>query len=367
MHRVSHQELFTGAETIVRALGAPEETATEVVDHLVRADLCGHGSHGVRMLPMYAELIEEEILIPDASPDITELGPSHIQVDGRGCFGQVAGAAGIDRAIELAQDRVVTVGISNTTHLGRIGEYGERAANAGKLLVALVNAISPPGPDHVAPVGSTQGRLGTNPICFAIPTFDAIPHPVVADMATSQVAMGKIRRRAAVGDSLEPEWTSTPSHEPVADPERFQEGEDVVLPIGGRTTGHKGFALGTIAELFAGIVSDSKVSGQSEPEIGNHAVFFVADPTLFTTPGAIEDRVRAFDEFIQSTDQSNASTGKTTFGDRPMLPGAPEHKKSKTHETEGIPMPAADLRTLYELAEALGTESEVPDAWEHPD
>jgi len=76
---------------------------------------------------------------------------------------------------------VAVVGVREAAHLGRIGAFADRVANEGFLFVALVSI---PGNMPVAPPGTAQRQFGTNPVAFGVPTFDALPYPVVLDMAT---------------------------------------------------------------------------------------------------------------------------------------------------------------------------------------
>jgi len=364
MFTVDDATLQAVGETVIEALGATPDIARDVADHLVDADRRGHGSHGVRMIPIYASLIEEGELVPDATPTTNALVDGCVSVDGRRSFGQVAGRVAVDRAIEEAAGGLSLVGVGNTTHLGRIGRYGERAAEAGMLFVALVNVPETGGEGPVAPLGSTAGGLGTNPLCFAVPPFDALPHPVVVDVASSQVAIGKVRRAAASGTELEPEWTTDPNGEPVTDPEAYFEGDGVLLPLGGRTTGHKGFGLAVAAELFGSLVGDGFISGQSDIDWGNHAAFFVADPTVFSDRNAIEDRLDAFAAHLQEFEYDEAiGTGKSSRSDRGALPGWPEYRSDEKRRREGVPMPDDDLTELARLAREHGVGDVIPSAW----
>jgi len=364
MIRVDHAELQAVSETILEALGAGGDVARDVATHLVDADLRGHGSHGVRMLDIYASLVDDGVLVPDATPTVATLAPGCTAVDGRRGFGQVAGRVAVERGIDRAEGGVSLVGISGTTHLGRIGTYGERAAEAGMLFAALVNVPLTGDTGPVAPLGSTRGRLGTNPLCFAVPNFDAVEHPVVVDMATSQVAIGKIRRAAVSGEAIDPEWATTPDGEPITDAETYYEDDGVLLPLGGRSTGHKGFALAVAAELFGAIVGDGHVSGQPDIEWGNAGAFLVADPTVFSAREAIEDQLSAFADHLRESEYTDAiDAGKSTREDRGVLPGWSEYRVAETNRRKGVPIPRGDLATLAALATDRGAGDVVPGDW----
>jgi uncharacterized oxidoreductase len=345
--RIPRDVLEEFVDQLLQSLGAPRPQAETVTSHLVRADLRGHGSHGVRLLPTYAAKIEEGQIVPDATPSITEAS-TVLQAVGDGAFGQYTGAEATETAIERAAEvGWAFVGIRDGGHLGRIGEYAEQAAEAGFLFAALVNG---PRERPVAPAGSDRIRLCTNPIAFGVPTFDALPYPVVLDIATSQVALGKIKRRRAAGVSMPSEWAITPDGEPITDPEKFYEDDGRLLPVGGRSTGHKGYGLAVVAELFATVVGGGPVLGNREENWGNGAAFVVLDPTLVTSRCDVRRRVTTLAEHLKEG------------GEDVLLPGEPEHRTASRNLERGVPLPDADARALRETALKNGVaSSEIPE------
>ena len=114
-----------------------------------------------------------------------------IRVDGGFGFGQVIGREACDMAIErVRQTGVVCLGVRNAHHLGRIGHYGERCAEAGLVSVHFVNVVG--HEPQVSPFAGRERRMTTNPFCVAIPR-GAEQAPLVLDMATSAIALGKVR------------------------------------------------------------------------------------------------------------------------------------------------------------------------------
>src|SRR5687768_8339066 len=49
---------------IARAMGSDAGEARDVADHLVAANLAGHDSHGVGMLPDYVRMLQAGLLVP---------------------------------------------------------------------------------------------------------------------------------------------------------------------------------------------------------------------------------------------------------------------------------------------------------------
>ncbi len=364
MVRIDPDTLRSFACELVVALGTPSELAGQVADSLVRSDCSGHSSHGViRLSTTYHPMIERGEMDPAARPRVDRSNGVLTQVDGDHGFGQVVGRVAVDRAVDTALEHGAgIVGVRNASHLGRMGEWAERAAERGVFYAAFMNtgglAI------FVAPPGSADRRLPPNTLSFGIPSFGAVPFPIVLDMAISQTAHGKITERAVEGQPIPEGWAIGASGEPLSDARAFEAGEGAMLPLGGSQVGHKGFGLGIVAELFAGCLGDGAVSGQDvEGTVNNSAVFVCIDPE---TVGSVEDhraRVEAVAEQVRSAEyRSGIETGETTFGDRALLPGEREHRFRSRNEREGVPLPAETAELLAALAEEYGVDDAVPPA-----
>lgn len=215
------------------------------------------------------------------------------------------------------------VGVRNATHLGRIGEWAERVADEGLLFAAFVNTGGIA--QTVAPPGSADRKLATNPIAFRIPTYGALPFSFVVDFATSQVAHGKITKRATSGEALPTAWTTTADGTPVRDAEAFEYGAGALLPLGGRASGHKGFGLAVVAKLFAGLLGDASVAGSEDPGGLNAATFISIDPMAFTTETRAADRLETLVTHLRDADQhGDVPVGDAAMGDELLLPGEVE-------------------------------------------
>lgn len=352
MPTIDADALTEFARESIEALGAPEGTARAVADSLVEADLAGHSSHGVVRLPYYAGIVAEGAIDPRAEPIHRSAGPFD-QLVGGSAFGQLTGERAVSLLVEGAKEEGVTiVGIRDSGHLGRIGEWAERVADEGLLFASWVNLQG--GSQRIAPPGTADRRLGTNPITFAVPTFGAVPFNLVFDAATSQVAHGKIIERDGSEEELPATWTTTPSGEPVSRAAEFEDGAGALLPIGGRETGHKGFGLATMAELFAAIVGDGPVAAEERQEwTGNGGAFVAIDPGCFTTPEDVADRVDALATHLRSSEPISGD-------DEVLLPGEPEHRTAKRQRREGIPIEPTVAEDLRALAAEYGIEPALP-------
>jgi uncharacterized oxidoreductase len=359
--RITPESLKEFATDAVSALGANHDVAEKVAESLVTADLRGHNSHGIARLSLYRQMVEEGAINPGARPRVEEESATTATVDGRSLFGQVVGRKAVSIGVEKAiEEAVSVVGVRDATHLGRIGEWGERTAAEGLVFAAFVNTQG--GAQTVTPPGSADRLLSTNPLSIAIPTFDALPFDIVLDMATSQVANGKIYEKRAEDERLPAEWTTTSDGTAVSDPDGFIENEvGALLPLGGRTSGYKGFGLSVVVELLASSIADGTAAGETDPDWFNNAACFVfIDPLRFTSQERLEERVTAVADRIRSASTSHSvPADDAARGDKPMLPGEPEHEETQARRRDGIPIPATTRRELNGMAAELGIDRRI--------
>ncbi|WP_331232797.1 Ldh family oxidoreductase [Natronorarus salvus] len=362
MRRIAPDTLRSFASELVVALGTPPELAEQVADSLVRSDRSGHSSHGtIRLSTTYRSMIESGEMDPAARPRVDEPAGVFTAVDGNHGFGQVAGRVAVDEAVDTALEHGTgIVGVRNGSHLGRMGEWAERAAESGVFFAAFMNTGGLA--NFVAPPGSADRRLPPNTLSFGVPSFGVTPFPIVLDMAISQTAHGKITERAVTGDPLPEEWAIAASGESLLDARAFEEGEGAMLPLGGLQVGHKGFGLGIVAELFAGCLGDGAVIGQDvEGTVNNSAVFVCIDPERVASAEEHRTRVEAVVDHVRSAEyRDEIPTGETTFGDRALLPGEREHRLRDRCETEGVPIPTETAELLAIIADEYDVGDVVP-------
>jgi len=307
-------------------------------------------------------MIDEGTIVPDAMPTIERESNVTATIDGQSAFGQVVGREAVDLACtKAAKTGVGVVGMRDATHLGRVGEWAERATDEGLTFVGFVNTQG--AAPLVAPPNSAERRLPPNPITFGIPTFDQYDCPIVLDMSTSQVSGGKILDHQQTGEPLPDAWTITESGDPVTDANAFWEGEGALLPLGGRPTGHKGFGLTIVTELFAGIFGAGRVFGPGEPEThsSNAAVFVVMDPECFLDREEVAARIDSLITYLKETQPSPQLLPEDrTKSEFPLLPGERGYRTVQRREAEGIPISNEYVALLEDLASEQGIEDVLP-------
>src|SRR5262245_11423474 len=206
--------LTRAIEAIALAGGSSAEEARLVADNLVIANVVGHDSHGIGMMPRYVEALLEGGLHPNRKVEVKLDGGALLALDGGAGYGQSIGLQATSLAIERAKRHgVAIVALGNSHHLGRIGHWAEMAVAEGLVSIHFVNVQSFA---RVAPFAGADRRFGTNPVCIGIP-LEGEP-PFLLDMATSAVAQGKLRVAHNKGVKIPRGWLIDQDGNPTEDP-----------------------------------------------------------------------------------------------------------------------------------------------------
>ncbi|MES2171185.1 MAG: Ldh family oxidoreductase [Actinomycetota bacterium] len=234
--------------TIVDALvanGASPTDATTQAEILAEGDLRGHHSHGVRRLPVLVNRLKKGLIATDAQPVWEWRTDSVLEVDGRRGFGPSVAFASIDKIIERAASTgIAVVTISNSNHVGMLAPYIERITAAGQVAFGFTTSEA-----LVHPWGSARALVGTNPIGIGVPNGD---EPLVLDMSTASVSMGKILEHAARGEAIPLGWAVDVEGNQTTDAAAAAQG-GAISPFGGP----KGYGLGIALEAVVGLLTRS--------------------------------------------------------------------------------------------------------------
>jgi LDH2 family malate/lactate/ureidoglycolate dehydrogenase len=332
---------------VLQGLGVPAGAAAVVAELLVEADLAGVDSHGCHLLPLYVERLRSGHIRPDATVTVVRDDGSTVWLDAGLGLGQLAGLRAVELAVERSADNgVAVVAVREATHLGALGAYTRRAAEAGRICFCFQN-----GPTFVPPFGGVTPLFSTNPLSYAVPT--GREPTIVYDVATTAVAGNKVLLAKKRGDPTIPEgWANDSRGRPTTDTSAASVRH---LQWFG---GHKGFGLGLLVELLAGVLAGSSygtTEHTSSPVGGAERVakgfcLLAIDPER--TIGRDELRRRA-DELIVEVRTSE----RADCMDRIWLPGEPEHHRRRERERDGIPLAAPLAAELDALAAAYGGPS----------
>jgi LDH2 family malate/lactate/ureidoglycolate dehydrogenase len=241
--------LLEHAASALVARGVPEEDAALTAACLVEADTEGLGSHGLQRLPFLLRRLGEGGIAAEADPRPAGGAGGMALLDGANGLGPVVGARAVDLAVELAgRHGLGLVAVRRGNHLGSLGFYLRRLTSAG--VIGLCFSNTPPA---VAPPGSHTPFLGTNPIAAGFPTEG---EPVLVDLATTQVARGRILKLRGTGEAIPEGWALDAEGRPTTDPEAALHGS--LVPLGG----DKGFALALLVEAMTGVLAGAAVGPQ---------------------------------------------------------------------------------------------------------
>lgn len=327
---------------IFKSVGVPSEIAEQVTKSLVSTSLVGIDSHGVILLPRYVEEIKERLIIPDAEPEIVVDKGVLSLISGNRGFGQITATFGLETAIEKAvQYGIGIIGLQETNHIGRVGEYVLKAADRGFLGWAVCNA----GP-NVAPYGARTRLFGTNPIACAVPTKTG--KPILIDLATSIYPEGKVKALNNRGEALPQGIIIDKNGNPSSITQDLYDG-GALLPIGE----HKGSALSFMVEVLGGILTGAGSPTFSDWQGGNGVLFIVIDPTIF----------RSQDDFfkdIEGIKKSVKSQPCAVGVDEILLPGEPEYRCEAERKKNGIPIDDGTWGKICDIAEKYGLDIPEP-------
>ncbi|NYZ17169.1 malate/lactate/ureidoglycolate dehydrogenase [Azospirillum sp. RWY-5-1] len=332
-------------DAILRASGSSPEEAATVARNLVEADAKGHASHGVCQIAVYMTSLERGHLTANRHARILRDDAPFLVVDGGFGYGQVIAKEATELAIERARrGGACILALRHAHHIGRVGAYGEQCVAAGLVTVWFVNVVSRP---LAAPQGGARPRLGTNPICVAVPGTPGHP-PMVLDFATSAIAANKCRVAASKGVEVADGLLIDPDGLPTRDPAvMFREPTGAILPFGG----HKGYGLALACEILAGAL----VAGlPALPEnlrpgrVVNNALAFVLDPARVAETGweALADAAL---DYMEGTPPAPGT-------DRVRIPGDPEREHAARAARDGIALDPDTEAALHRYGTAFGLD-----------
>lgn len=342
-HLIPLARLQAAMHRLVRGFGSSEAEVAAVAGNLIMANLTGHDSHGIGMLPRYADAYLQGGLVPNASVSTLMDGGAMLRLDGNAGFGQVIGAQAMDLGIARAKlHGSCIVALGNSHHLGRIGAWAEQAAAAGLVSMHFVNVISRA---IVAPFGGGDARFGTNPFCAGVPFTGR--DPVILDFATSMIAQGKTRVAMNKGEQVPPDCLIDDQGRPTQEP-RFT----VVPPFGALLTfgGHKGFGLAMMCELLGGALAagaTQRTGDASKKRVLNGMFSVLVDPAQLADRTAFEAEAQAF------IDWARASPVREGF-EAIQIAGEPERATRAKRTAQGVPVDATTWQEILEAAAKLG-------------
>lgn len=359
--RVAPEVMIALVRAMFARAGCSEKEATDIAERLTGANLRGHDSHGVIRVPRYLQWIGDGRQKINQTIEIVMENDVMAIVDGKYGFGQSVGEQTVDLGLKKvkAQGLALTA-LRNAGHLGRIGDWAERAAAAG---IASMHMVNVRGSLLVAPFGGRERRMGTSPFCIGIPVKGG--DPVVHDFATSTVAEGKALVALKGGKALpegslidaDGKLTNDPwplyGDVPAGKAPEPYGGPGALTPFGG----HKGSGLNFMMEMMAGALTGSGCAGgPDEPErrpFCNGMLSIFIDPARMDSGDAMADEIRSYIAFVKNTRPAEGVS-------EVLVPGEKERMTLAERSTAGLPLAPEVWDDILASARKLGfSESEL--------
>lgn len=347
------ETLRTYVGDIFGKAGCDQAEAKRTAHHLVSANLAGHDSHGVIRVPRYVQWLREGLVRAGRAPTIVTESATHAVVDGNLGLGQTIGPQTVDLGITKAREAgLAVVALRNSGHIGRIGDWAERAAEAGLVSIHFVNVGMG---EIVAPFGGTERRFGTNPMCIGVPQPEG--PPLLLDFATSIVAEGKVLVASNGGKPIPSDALVTRDGRLSGDPAEFYGPLEGGMRDPGRGSGalrtfgdHKGSAIAFMCEILAGCLAGSPTAGPlpggTRGGIVNGMLSIYLDPGHFGAAGFAQT-AREFAEYVRAT-------APMTPGGEVLVPGDAEARVRAERLRDGIPLQAGTWAAIQGTGDALG-------------
>jgi len=332
---LSLQQVDDITRRALAACGAHGHQLDLAVQSVVDAECDGIRTVGLNYLPLYCGHLQVGKLNKDASPGHEQIAPSAIRANADSGFAHAAyEEAEADFYALAKQQGIACLSIVDSYSAGVVGWFVQRMAAQGLIGLGFANS-----PSAVAPAPGASPFFGTNPMAFSVPRQGQ--PPLVADMATSQVALVTIKQAAADGKSIPLGWGYDQDGNLTEDPNAVING-GALAPAGG----YKGMLLGLLVDLLAGVMSGPNCSFQApvfknntggEPKVGQ---FFIAiSPATFSPAG--------FEGYAQRLE-----TMLTALASEPgvRLPGVRRHDSRRQAEEQGVVVPQELIDKLEAFA-----------------
>lgn len=333
---------------VYKELGVPDEHAGLLSDTLIQADLWGHQSHGVLRTSWYVERLRTGVMKSSTTMQYVVDRGAVAVIDGEDGIGQVVASQAMVDAIKRAKTHgMASITVRNSNHFGTVMYYTRMAAQAGCIAFMTCN-----GGPAMAPWGGYRDKIvGTNPWSISAP--GGSNPPLLLDIANTGVARGKIYLAKNRHQSIPEGWALDAEGKPTTDPVAAIAG--IILPM----AGHKGYAIGVMMDVLAGVLSGSHflddVNGpyHSDRKSGVGHFISVYDVEAFIPLADFNTRI---DEYIQRLKSVPLADGFEEI----FYPGELEARNDAFNRGAGLALPPDTLTDLSRLAEQLGLKRMLP-------
>ncbi len=334
---IAAEPLRRFVQEVFAAQGLPDKDAAVIAEVLLWANLRGIDSHGVVRVPQYVRHVHAGEMNPRPAMLARSDAPGTVLIDADRAAGPVAMSAAADAAIGKA--RAAGIGLAlvrSTTHTAALGYYTSRAAREGLAAIAMTGGVP-----QMAYHGARGPAVSTSPFSIAVP--GGARGPVVFDMATSVVGLGKLLQTGKAGQAIPAGWATDADGNPTTDPARAT----VPLPI----AGPKGSGLSLMIELLTGIMASNPVLAHaletSDFTHRQNGLVIAIDVARFGSVDAFRREAVRLAKALKALRPSDP-------GVEIRIPGERGDRVFEQRSRDGIPLPPPVLKELSALAAQLG-------------
>ena len=356
--RVDVQHAIELITDIFKAKSCNDNEAKTIAERLAGSNLVGHDSHGIARVPRYVEWMEKGWVFPNLKPEIVIDAGAMGCLDAKQGFGQVAGEYAVDDGILRAKKHGVSVvGLRNSGHLGRIGDWAERAADADLISFHFVNVR---GSLLVAPFGGSDRRGSTSPLAIGIPSKDK--DHIILDMATSTVAEGKVMVAQKGGKQLPHGALIDSTGKLTTNPEAmYGKIRDDEVPNPDMGTGaitafglHKGSGINFMMEMLGGALTGNGVCGalneKERRKFSNGMLSIYIEVEKMVDFDYFRKEVKSYSDFVRASKPSQKN-------DKVLIPGDKEISTKEERLKFGLPIPPLVWENIKQTADRLNVEN----------
>ncbi|MEU6372789.1 Ldh family oxidoreductase [Streptomyces sp. NPDC046909] len=336
---VPADDLRTFAAALLEKGGLSPEHARTTADVFVWAALRGVDSHGIARVPAYLELLAKGVANANPEIKVESTTPAAAVLDADRAPGPVALSAAADEAVRRARTTgIASVGVRRTVHTGAIGYYVSKIAEQGLVGLGFVA-----GMPNMGYTGVKGAAVATSPLAIAVPAAER--DPLLLDMATATIALGKIRQAKASGSPLPENAAATEDGTPTTDPEKAV----MPLPLGGA----KGSGMSLAFELLTSVLVGAPIFASfhsDDPQGRRHrqnALLIAIDPAAFGDADAFTAAVDSTLGTLKGLPAADGAEGVFYPGERSAAVAAQRGER-------GVPVAPKVWRELTESAAKLG-------------
>ena len=340
--------------SVLTASGVERSCAEAVADALIDAELTGVSTHGVSRLAVYMQRMDAGVMSRENNIRIVRESTSTLVVDAGNSLGAAAAKFAMERCIAKAKETgCCFASVHSSNHFGTAAYYTRLAAAQDMIGFACTNLKG-----KIAPFGSAEPYMGTNPISVAAPSDDL---PVVLDMAPSVVALGKLILAQKLGKSIPEGWALDKDGHPSTDAKDVlknivAKNGGGIMPLGGNTEqlgSHKGYGYGMLCEIFCSVFSQGTPS--SHVNVGGKSGtchgFMAVDPNVF---GNAEEIKAHFSEYLRELRNAPKADGAA----RIYTHGEKEVEAYADRMKNGIDVNINTVAEMIDMAKYLGMDAE---------